>query len=39
LVSVIVSRIVLGESMRLLQALGAVAILLGVALGRYRPKG
>jgi drug/metabolite transporter (DMT)-like permease len=38
LVSVIVSWILLGETMQPLQALGAVGILLGVALGRYRPE-
>ncbi len=38
LVAVMVAWIFLGESMQPLQALGAVGILLGVALGRYQPK-
>jgi drug/metabolite transporter (DMT)-like permease len=38
LVGVMVAWIFLGESMQPLQALGAVGILLGVALGRYQPK-
>jgi len=38
LVSVIVAWAFLDESMRPLQALGALGILLGVVLGRYRPK-
>jgi len=37
LVSVAVAWIVLGEAMRPVQALGAIATVLGVALGRYRP--
>lgn len=37
LVSVTVAWIFLGENMQPLQALGAVGILIGVALGRYRP--
>jgi len=39
LVSVVVAWAFLGESMQPLQALGAVGILLGVVLGRDRPKG
>jgi len=39
LVSVAVAWAFLGESMQPLQALGAVGILLGVVLGRDRPKG
>lgn len=39
LISVVVAWIVLGEAMRPVQALGAVAIVLGVVLGRYRPNG
>jgi drug/metabolite transporter (DMT)-like permease len=38
LVAVIVAWIFLGESMQPQQSLGAVGILLGVALGRYQPK-
>lgn len=38
LVSVVVSWIFLSETMQPLQALGAVGILLGVVLGRYRPE-
>lgn len=38
LFSVVVSWFFLGESMQPLQALGAVGILLGVVLGRYRPE-
>jgi len=38
LVAVVVAWIFLGESMQPLQALGAVGILVGVALGRYRPQ-
>jgi drug/metabolite transporter (DMT)-like permease len=38
LVGVMVAWIFLGESMQPLQALGAVGILLGVALGRYQPE-
>jgi drug/metabolite transporter (DMT)-like permease len=37
LISVVVAWIVLGEAIRPVQALGAVAIVLGVVLGRYRP--
>ncbi len=39
LISVVVSWAFLGESMQPLQAIGAAAILLGVVLGRSRPKG
>jgi drug/metabolite transporter (DMT)-like permease len=39
LVSVVVAWAFLGESMQPLQALGTVGILLGVVLGRDRPKG
>ncbi len=39
LVSVVVSWAFLGETMHPLQMFGAVGILLGVALGRYRPEG
>jgi drug/metabolite transporter (DMT)-like permease len=39
LISVLVAWIVLGEAMRPVQALGAVVIVLGVVLGRYRPNG
>jgi len=39
LISVVVAWIFLGEAMRPVQALGAVGIVLGVALGRYRPQG
>jgi drug/metabolite transporter (DMT)-like permease len=39
LVAVLVAWAFLGESMQPLQALGAVGILLGVALGRYRSEG
>lgn len=38
LVAVAVAWISLGESMKPLQALGALGILLGVALGRYHPR-
>ena len=38
LVTVVVAWIFLGESMQPLQVLGAVGILVGVALGRYRPR-
>ena len=37
LISVVVAWISLGEAMQPVQALGAVAIVVGVALGRYRP--
>jgi drug/metabolite transporter (DMT)-like permease len=39
LVSVVTAWIFLGEDLRPVQAFGAVAIILGVALGRYRPNG
>jgi drug/metabolite transporter (DMT)-like permease len=39
LISVVVAWIYLGEAMRPVQVFGAVAIILGVALGRYRPNG
>jgi drug/metabolite transporter (DMT)-like permease len=39
LISVVVAWIFLGEAMRAVQAFGAVAIVLGVVLGRYRPNG
>jgi drug/metabolite transporter (DMT)-like permease len=39
LISVVVAWIFLGEAMRPVQVFGAVAIVLGVALGRYRPDG
>lgn len=39
LISVVVAWIALGEAMRPVQALGAVATVLGVALGRHRPNG
>jgi drug/metabolite transporter (DMT)-like permease len=39
LISVVVAWIFLGEAMRPGQIFGAVAIILGVALGRYRPSG
>lgn len=39
LISVVVAWIFLGEAMRPVQAFGAVAIVLGVVLGRYRPNG
>jgi drug/metabolite transporter (DMT)-like permease len=39
LVAVVVAWAFLGESMQPLQALGAAGILLGVGMGRYRPRG
>jgi drug/metabolite transporter (DMT)-like permease len=39
LISVVVAWIFLGEAMRPVQIFGAVAIILGVALGRYRANG
>ncbi len=39
LISVVVAWIFLGEAMQPVQVFGAVAIVLGVALGRYRPNG
>ena len=39
LISVVVAWIFLGEAMRPIQIFGAVAIILGVALGRYRANG
>jgi drug/metabolite transporter (DMT)-like permease len=39
LIAVVVAWVFLGESLQPLQSLGAVGILLGVALGRYRPVG
>ena len=39
LISVVVAWMFLGEAMRPVQAFGAVAIVVGVALGRYRPNG
>jgi len=37
-VAVLVARVFLGETMEPLQVIGAIGVLLGVAMGRYRPR-